>query len=400
MSVSLDLKSKSLDLVIQPTVGLLNMQRTVGDLNDVAIPYWRGAPGIGKTAFCGLFVTNYNMLVMETHFGQTPIEEVSGLPNFYDLTVNGQIMKGTQWTLPEVLTQLYQLADTATVDASGRKQTVVWLLDDFHLAPPSMMALGFEMFTKHKLRGVPLPDNVAFLLAGNMSAKAGSKKNLLSAVANRCVIMPVHGDFDYWKTKFAIPVGINSKVIAFLSHTKYSSYFQEEEQLENPWASARSWTKFANLLSGMESGMDEISHSDLLYYCSGHVGTEAASEFTSYYKLYAKVETAKIFDGLLAIEVPKEFGNQYIFAIANVNEFINRFKKAKTEERGPIIKIMADIIIEIAMVKSQIAVTAMKDIILLEKSLKLRNVYSRIKGVISTQNPEINSKLEDDIHEL
>jgi len=393
MSTDLTLKSKPLHDVIQATAGLIFMQVSPGLHNDVSIPYWRGAPGIGKTAFCDKFRTDFDMNVLETHFGQTPIEEVSGLPNFYKITINGAEIDGTKWTLPEVLTQLYELA------ANGKK--TVWLLDDFHLAPPSMMALGFEMFTKHKLRGMALPPNVGFLLAGNMSAKAGSKKNLLSAVANRCVIMPVHGDFEYWKSNFAIPSGTNSKVVTFLSHSKYTKFFQEEEQLENPWASARSWTKFANLLTAMETNLPEVTHQDLLYYCSGHVGTLAASDFATYYKIYSQVETDKIFDGSIPIKVPSDFAGQYIFAIANVNEFVNRYKKTKkTEDRGPLIETMANIIIEVAIVKSQVAVTGMKDLILLENSLKLRNVYNRIKAVIATQNPEINKKLEEDIRSL
>jgi len=368
------------------------MQCAEGPLNDVAIPYWRGAPGIGKTAMCNLFMTKYNMNLLETHFGQTPIEEVSGLPNFYDVEINGQAIKGTKWTLPEVLTQLYETAK------DGRP--TVWLLDDFHLAPASMMALGFEMFTKFKLRGMPLPKNVAFLLAGNMSAKAGSKKNLLSAVANRCVIMPVHGDFNHWKTEFAVPVGINSKVVTFLSNSKYNKYFQEEEQLENPWASARSWTKFANLLSMQEEFMPELDHTDIMYYGAGHVGEEAASEFATYHKIYSQVETDKIFDKKIPIEVPESFSGQYIFALANVNEFIDRFKKAKSNMRGEIVEIMTEIIIELAKVAPPIAVTAMKDIILLETSLKLKNVYSRIKSSIAIINPAINTKLEEDINKL
>jgi len=392
MSTDLELKSKPLHQVLNTTVGLLKMQITPGVLNDVAIPYWRGAPGIGKTAFCDKFITEYGMNLLETHFGQTPIEEVSGLPLFFDVTINNTLLKGTQWTFPEVLTQLYQLA------ANGKP--TVWLLDDFHLAPPSMMALGFEMFTKHKLRGMKLPPNAAFLLAGNMSAKAGSKKNLLSAVANRCVIMPVHADFSYWKSNFAIPNGINSKIISFLSHSKYTVYFQQEEQLENPWASARSWTKYANLLSMQEQYLPEISMPDMLYYGAGHVGNEASSEFTTYYKIYAQVETDKIFDKLIKIQIPTDFAGQYIFMIANINEFINRYKNATAAIRSELIEIMSAIIMEMTLVKPPIAVTGMKEIIMFEESLNLRNIYVKIKSVIGTQSPEILSKISESINQI
>ncbi len=386
------IKSRPLHNVITTTVGLLKMQMMEGVTNDVAIPYWRGAPGIGKTALCQQFITKFDMNLLETHFGQTPIEEVSGLPNFQDINVNGSIVKGTIWTLPEVLTQLYQIA------ANGKP--TVWLLDDFHLAPPSMMALGFEMFTKFKLRGMALPKNVAFLLAGNMSAKAGSKKNLLSAVANRCVILPIHADFQQWKTEFAIPNNINSKVITFLSNSKYNAFFQEEEELDHPWASARSWTKFANLLTMMEEFVPDLSHMDILYYGAGHVGETAASEFATYHKVYSQVESDKIFDKKIEIIIPNDFSGQYIFALANVNEFINRFKNGKTEIKGELTEIMTNIIIGLAEKNAAIAVTTLKELILLENTLKLKNIFTRIKSSIAILNPAINEKLEQDIQKL
>lgn len=387
-------KSKPLHDVLLVTFGMLSLQT---QNKDVAIPYWRGAPGIAKTALAQAMCNAYDMNFIGTHYSLKPIEEISGLPIFYDITVNDKVMKGTQWTLPDILTEIINIAK------NGKK--TVWFLDDFHLAPPALTAIGYEMFTEWKLRGFEIPRNVAFLLAGNFSAKAGSKKNLTSAIANRCAIMPVHMDFEYWKEKYALPNSLNPKIITFLSNNKYRKYFQEEEQLDRPWASARSWTRFSNILSPMEEYLNKTSHQEILYYASAHIGEEAASEFTTYYKLFSEVKTSEIFDRLEPIRIPSNLTSQYIYILANVSEFINRYikytnEKDKGDKRNNIVEIMSDILIELGKQSSELSVTGMKEIVISEKSLKLKNIYSRIANVIQMKDPQMAIKLKTDIHQI
>lgn len=389
MSVLDDAKSRALHEVLVITKGMLVMQ-TNG--NEVAVPYWRGAPGIAKTSLAAEMCAQSNMNFIGTHYSLKPIEEVSGLPIFEDINVNGKVVKGTSWTLPDILTEITNVA------ANGK--ITVWLLDDFHLASPAMMQLGYEMFTEWKLRGFEIPKNVAFLLAGNYSAKAGSKKNLTSAVANRCAILPVHMEFDFWKTNFAIPQKINPKIVSFLTNSKYSKYFQEEEQLDRPWASARSWTRFSTLLSVMEQNISNIPHTDILYYGSAHVGEEAASEFTTYYKLFGAVQTKEIFNGKIAIMIPSNMSERFVYTLATVSEFINRFTSGKGERRDNALLTMANIICQITNVSSEIAVTGLKEIAISEQSLRIKDMYFGLKDNIEKIDPDVVKKLECDIQQI
>jgi len=389
MSEDYNDKSRALHDIIPVTIGML-ISQTQG--TEIAIPYWRGAPGIGKTSLISQTCKIQNMNLMETHYGQTPIEEVSGLPTFFNFKIGEEEHKGTQWTLPDILTQLYKLAENG--------KTTIWLLDDFHLAPPAMMALGYEMFTERKLRGFKIPDNVAFILAGNLSAKAGSKRNLFSAVANRCAIMPVKVDFDYWKTNFAIQNGINSKIISFLSNSKYRKFFQEEEELDMAWSSARSWTKFSNILNPLEDvSKDGISQQDILYYCAAHCGDAAASEFTSYYKIFSQIETDRIFDRQINIEIPESLTNRYIYILANVSEFIDRYTKpkVKVDDKVQYCNIMGEILIKMAKESEEIALTGMKEISVVERTLNIRSLYDQLKNTMKMRDEKITDRLLEDL---
>jgi hypothetical protein len=358
---------------------------------DIAIPYILGPPGIAKSSMtlqmCKF--NNWNLII--THYGLRPIEEVSGIPQFKQINVNDTETTGTLWSLPDILTEIYELNPNILT---------VWFLDDMHIASPPLIALGYELFSERKLRGHKIPDNVAFVLAGNTSSKAGAKA-MFSAVINRCAMLPVHLEFNEWKTKFAIPNNINSKIISFLSNSKYQKYAQEEEKVstDSGWASFRSWTRFSNLLNPMEDFYKDVSHSDILYYAAAHVGEEAASEFTAYYKIFSQVEVDKIFDGLIDIVIPQDMSGQYVYLMATVSEFFNRYIKRKDQTaRDSLIKTMSMILIELAKNRSEIATTGLKEIAVTETGLNMRNIYIKVHSTINAINAEVGSRISKDIH--
>lgn len=386
MTMLEDIKERPIHEILNVTKGMLVLQ-TMGV--EVAIPYWRGEPGIAKTALSKKMCDMSNMNFFATHYGQTPIEEVSGLPYYYDFILQSETYKGTKWTCPEILTNLYKLSE-------DKNKITIWLLDDFHLASPGMMALGYEMFTERKLRGYEIPNNVAILLAGNTSVKAGSKKNLFSAVANRCAIFPVCMDFEYWKKEYAVPNNINSKIIGFLSNPTYRKYVQEEEQLDKPWASYRSWTKFSNILNPLEDN-GRINMNDVLYYCASHNGDEAASKFATYYKIFSEVEVEKIFDKKIPIIIPSDMSNQYIYMIATISEFNKRYSESKKFEY---IDIISDIILKIAKTRIEIAIVGLKEIAINENLLKLKNCYDLLKTTLNSKDPITTERIESGIKKL
>ena len=302
-----------LELLIRGMVGL----QLAGV--DVAIPYLQGNPGCGKTSIIqNEWAKKNNWQVFSCHFSRLPIEEISGLPEFTNIEIDGQQMRGTNWSYPDLLTKIYQL---------DPNRPVILFLDDFHLASPSHLELGFEMFSNRSIRGYKLPKNVAFILAGNTSSKAGSKAGN-SAIINRCSIYPVYLDFNYWKMEYAIKHGVNYKIITFLSNERYRKFFHETENTNEPWCSPRSWTRLSELLNPLEKiNPKGISHSDLTYYTAAHCGSTAASEFTAYYKLYLETEMDKIFNGTKAINVPNDMSGLYIYTIAASAEFLDRYIK-------------------------------------------------------------------------
>jgi hypothetical protein len=258
------------------------------------------------------------------------------------------------------------------------------------------MALGYEIFTERKLRSYKFPDNAYFLLAGNSSAKAGAKA-LFSAIVNRCAMIPVYMDFDWWKSNYAIPERLNGTVLSFLANRKYQKFFEGEEQIGKPWSSPRAWTRFANFLSAMEKTSKKLDQNDVSFWCASHVGDEATAEFAAYFKIFSKIDTESILKGE-EVNVPEDEGNTYILTLACVNDFISRLLDANSSnDQATLIETMAQVLCAVAAKKSHIATTGLKEIVLTETAMGLSDIYFKIRKIIEMKAPKIADKLSMDI---
>jgi hypothetical protein len=395
------------DFLSKPVHEILNTLRGQCVLQsqgkDIGIPFLAGNPGLGKTAFVELMCKDNGWNLMHMHFALQPIEEVSGLPEFTDITtVDGKKVRGTTWSYPELMSRLEAIADKR--DANGNKPHTVLFLDDMHLCSPAHFSLGYEIFTERTLRSNKFPDNVSFVLAGNTSSKAGSK-TMFSAIVNRCSMYNVHADFNYWKENYAIPRSVNHKLVSFLSKEQYKKHFHGEEMVNKPWPSPRSWTRFGNILSPLEEAQGKsLSSKDLIFYAQSHVGLAAAADFATYYGIYSKVQVDKVFSGQKKIQIPDNQGDLYVYIMASINEFFDRFAKENdkkpqnskvSQEKERIFDILSDIFVGVSNQSggAEISVAGMKEFITIENAFKLRVTYHRLQELLERKSPEVYARL-------
>jgi len=342
---------------------------------DVAIPYLVGPPGGGKTSM--IYANFIDYKIFPLHLAFIPIEEISGLPQFVDIEYDNKIIKGTEWTLPDIISDVYKLCN--------ENEKVLLFIDDFHLCTPQHMAYGYQLFTERKLRNYKLPKNCAILLAGNDSTQAGAKI-IHSGIANRCCTYNIYTDFDYWKYNYALPKKINHKILTFLSQKQNIKYFHMDELTGKPWASPRSWTRFSNILNPMEESSNNLSFEDILYYATSHIGEEAAGAFVKDYKIFSQFDMFEIFNSNIdKIKIPEDVTNNYIFIQAAINELMNRWIEGG-KKKDMSIQTICHIIEKIYINSPEICVAGLKEIVMVEKYLNLKTLYSRVKDNIKDNN--------------
>ena len=288
----------------------LQIQAEVIKRGGMAIPYLLSKPGAGKTTIMKKMCSDNNFGSFVLHPALTPIEEWGGLPNFKTITINDQEFPGTEWTISQTIVELHKLA-------ANHKMTVM-LWDDMHLCGQQHLSLMQEAFSERSIRGYKLPDNVALVLAGNDSNKAGHK-SLSSAISNRCARCYVYTNYESWKNNFAVGNNIHPAVISFLGNNMYSKFFHEDEIVDEPWASPRSWSRFSNYIQAMESwNKKQLDASMVSYYGSSHIGYDAGNEFGKYYHVFMKFDCKSYLTNYKSFKLPDDEIEHYPLAFAMV----------------------------------------------------------------------------------
>ena len=365
---------------------------------DVQIPYLAGAPGGGKTQSIQTLAQNMgNTAVVSTHFAITPYEEHSGIPQFTDITVNGVKEIGTTWSFPAIMKRLYELSEETEnqiiVDDTGGQVTrpvkkykmIIWLLDDMHLCGSVHMALLYELLTERKLRDYDLPKTVALVMAGNHGRNKAGSKTMFSAIINRIFMMPVVTTYEEWRDNFAIKNNIHYSILSFLKNENYQKYFHEEEVVDNPWGSPRSWTRLSNYLSHKESWIPEkkLSTSDIHYMAQGHVSMEATSDFVLYYDIFTKFDIKKILANSDDFIMPSSLQDQYILCFALCSH-ITGLKDPKT-----VITDLTKIIFKYITEVPDLGYMMFQELVDYEKTHNKRNIYESICNHMSSLSPDV-----------
>lgn len=284
---------------------------------DTAIPFLRGAPGGGKTESIRNMAKSKGHEFMSVHFALKQPEDLGGIPQFGKFTMkDGKEVLSTTWSIPEILENLIRLSEKA----AENKKMVILFLDDIHRCGPFHVTALFELLSERKIREIHIPDNVAIVLAGNGSIKAGAQLTN-SAIINRCSVFDVETDFDYWREEYALKNNFNLHILAFLQNQRYRKWFHAEEDINNPWGSPRSWSKLSNILNLYLDGKTRVSADKIEYICKSHVGENAAKEFISFYQIVSKFNIDELFK-----KVKKDLEEQTLKkAIDNIIEEIKKY---------------------------------------------------------------------------
>lgn len=375
--------------IIKFSVYLQTHKESEEEFAECAIPYLQGPPGDGKTQMIKNLCRKNNWGFVSCHFALEPIEKFTGIPKFIRVNSdNDDKQYGTFWSIPELITKIMKI--------SKNHEKVVLLLDDIHLCGATHMAYLYEPLTERAFNGHRLPDNCAILLAGNDSNKAGAKTPF-SAIMNRVQIMPIYQDFDYWKKNYAIPNSLHHTIVSFLSNDTYKQYFREQEQMETPWGSPRSWTRLSNLVQLMEYNIGKsLNETMILFLASGHVSKEAAGAFSAYYNIYTKISPTKILNQIKndSFEMPTDVSEKYITAhVLNLH-----MANAENNDFNKYLETFCKFILMLSIENKELIIMMLRDMSEYDgitKARKLSKILNKLNAMDREFNKEILKVMQD-----
>jgi len=260
------------------------------------VPIWCGRPGIGKTSIIRELAREMNMDIYYVTGAKTP-EFWSGIPITNTLVIDRIEKHGsafTHWTVPEII---------YTANLMAEKKKVLIFIDDIQIMDRMSQRHFFEFVLERQLHNFKLSKNIAIAGAANHSAESGNE-GFYAAVNNRFQWLFVSMEFDYWYSQIGIT--INRNVASFLkSHPEFR---EEEESVNTPFATYRSWTQLSYLFDGNESADNAYN------LAAGFVSQSAAAAFRKHYVILSEFDFEKMIKSGNFEADSKSIVNQIIFS--------------------------------------------------------------------------------------
>jgi len=242
------------------------------DGTDVAPLFLSGSPGTGKSKANELLAKELDMNIHVVSAPTLSTEILTGLPNDYKepkldkYTIDNSKAIATVWSIPEIIADVNKLAE---------KKDTILLLDDFHMIGKHLQAYFFKLLLQRSIGNYKLANNVVILGTMNDSEEAGFN-GINSAVRNRMDILKLDFDFDYWFESFGKK--LHYMVASYLK-SKPSKTNEEESVGIEGYATARSWTHFANKLNYFDTDFIVKNAKKL---CGSHMSTSIANDFAKH----------------------------------------------------------------------------------------------------------------------
>lgn len=205
-------------------------------------PFFKGAPGIGKTSFVRAAVEQ----LRETYpdFGYVeinptmPADEVAGIPDL--------IRKEGQPTATDYALPIWWPRDP---DSRG-----IICLDDMAQGDKMMQTTLANLIQAKNLRTHPLPEGWMLIGTGNRAEDNAGSGRLLTHLADRLTPINIEADAISWINNFAIPQGVDERIIAYIKqHPSKLNMFnakQEKSPTSRTWAAVSTRMAYIDTLKG------------------------------------------------------------------------------------------------------------------------------------------------------
>jgi len=243
---------------------------------------FKGSPGIGKSTLAKDAAAELRLTIPDFQYIEInptmPADEVGGIPDL--IRKEGHATR-TDYALPQ-----WFPTKTDNPDWKG-----IINLDDALQGDKMMQQTLANLILARNLRGHELPDGAMIVATGNrMEDKAGVTRTLTHFADRMCAIN-IEADATSWIENFAIPKGIDQRVIGYilLDKSKLDMFDPNADKCPTPrtWAAVSDHLKYLDTLKG--PGMDNIRNKFAQSILGGELGMGEAIKFWAFCDLFGKL---------------------------------------------------------------------------------------------------------------
>lgn len=158
----------------------------------------------------------------------------------------------------------------------------ILMLDEISAASPTVQAAAYQIVLDRKIGEHKLPDNCLVICAGNRVTDKCVAYKMPKALSDRLLHFDLKEKLDDWK-EWAIPRGIDPRIIAYLQfNAKYLNFFEPNSD-HNAFPTPRGWEKVNNILSKLPS-IEQAKP-----FIAAKVGKAVCTDFVTYTNVFSRI---------------------------------------------------------------------------------------------------------------
>lgn len=195
----------------------------------------------------------------------------------------------------------------------------ILLFDEVNLATPIVMSSCYKIIYDRIINDEKVSDNWLIIGCGNLDSDRAFTHTLPAPLKDRGgeVELTIPNVED-WTSDFAIPKGVDNRIIGFLSF-KPSSIYKVEFNDNQKFVTPRSWERVNILIKGVKD------YKTLELVCKSAIGEGIANEFVAFCKIQEKLKLEDVIKNPKKIKDIKELSVKY-FLVSALSE---RYKDKK-----------------------------------------------------------------------
>lgn len=239
------------------------------------VPFIQGSPGIGKSNIVKQIADEYRLKMVDLRLSSMDPTDLQGLP---------MIQNGKAQFNPY---EMFPLEDSLIPEGYEG-----WLLflDEFNSAPKAVQSAAYRVVLDREIGQHKLHSKCFVVAAGNKSTDNAIVNRLSTAMASRVIHLNMEVNFDNWRYDFAIPHGIDERIIAYLSMYPMKLMDFDPDKEDQTFCSPRTWEFTSKLLKVLNK--KELSEDDIPLL-AGAITIEQASAFVQFCKVYKNIISIK-----------------------------------------------------------------------------------------------------------
>jgi len=231
-----------------------------------------GAPGVGKSQLIRQIGKKYGFKVIDLRLAQMSEVEIGGLiyPN--------ESRTKTVWLAPEVLPN----------EERDGKNTIL-LLDEITSCSKRVQVAAYQLILDRRIGQYTLPEGCFVIALGNREDDDGVYIQLAGPLADRFEIHYIEPDFASWKNDFAIPTGVHSFVVDYLTFKPAALHTQAQEgEGAMIFATPRSWDRVSDILKYCDDVKNPVIYNKII----GNIGAREGNQFVEFCMKQSKMVSA------------------------------------------------------------------------------------------------------------